>query len=284
SEIWAPAEFGEKARELGLTVANLPTAFWHLYAVDADPLPECARLIIIGGERLSVDSLPAWHGAVTGSTKLLNAYGPTEVSVTSTLHEIPESLSGSTAGSTIPIGRPFGNRTTYILDKHGVPVGIGMRGELYIGGRLPARGYLNRPGLTAEKFTPDPFSAEAGSRLYRTGDLARYLPDGAIEFLGRADDQGKIRGFRIELGEIENALSQHELVRQAVVLVVEGSAHNKSLVAYVTTRDDAEVPSSHFRRYLASKLPDFMVPALYVQMKQMPLTRNGKIDKRALLG
>ena len=152
------------------------------------------------------DALDLWQRTPVASIRLLNAYGPTETTITATAFEIAPRPGENTTFLRVPIGRPLANRAIYILDKHDNPVPIGVPGELHIGGVGVARGYLNRPELTAEKFIPDPFSAEPGARLYKTGDLARYLPDGNIEFLGRADHQVKIRGFRIELGEIEAVL------------------------------------------------------------------------------
>ena len=179
----------------------------------------------------------------------------------------------------MPIGRPLANRAIYILDQHGNPVPIGVHGHLHIGGVGLARGYLNRPDLTAEKFVPDPFSAEPGARMYKTGDLARYRPDGNIEFLGRADHQVKIRGFRIELGEIEAVLGQHPAVRQAVVLAREDAPGEKRLVAYVVADSTTD---EQLRRFLKDKLPESMVPAVVVLLEALPVTPNGKVDRRAL--
>src|SRR5262249_44985593 len=156
----------------------------------------------------------------------------------------------------------------------------GFPGEIYVGGAGVSQGYLNRPELTAERFVPNPFSLEPGARLYRSGDLARYAADGDLEYLGRADDQVKIRGFRIELGEIEAALAQHEAVRQAVVLVSGDNTDEKSLVACIVTRDGATAVGVQLREYLTKRLPPYMVPAHYVRVDEIPLTDNGKIDRR----
>ena len=179
-----------------------------------------------------------------------------------------------------PIGRPIANTQIYILDGHGSPVPVGVAGELYIGGAGVARGYLNRPELTAEKFLTDPFSQEPGARMYRTGDLGRWLADGNIEFLGRNDFQVKIRGFRIELGEIEACLAQHNGIRDAVVLAREDSSGDKRLVAYYTGDGDADL--EQLRSHLAASLPDYMIPAAYVRLTALPLTANGKLDRKAL--
>jgi acyl carrier protein len=162
------------------------------------------------------------------------------------------------------------------------PVPIGVAGELHIGGIQVARGYLNRPELTAKKFIPDPFSKNPEAHLYKTGDSVRFLPDGNIEFLGRLDFQVKVRGFRIELGEIESVLSQHPAVREVVVLAREDVPGDIRLAAYFISMDQSSVNIGKLRNYLKEKLPDYMVPAAYVQLETMPLNPNGKVDRRSL--
>ncbi|WP_419589330.1 AMP-binding enzyme, partial [Thiolapillus sp.] len=179
-----------------------------------------------------------------------------------------------------PIGRPINNTQLYILDKHLNPVPKGVAGELHIAGDGLARGYLNQPELTKEKFIDNPFTK--GTRLYKTGDLVRYLEDGNIEYLGRIDDQVKIRGFRIELGEIEQQLLTIEEIKESVVLAKEEENGNKSLVAYITTKENQEIESSSIKSMLSEHLPEYMIPVAYKTIETMPLTPNGKIDKKAL--
>jgi thioesterase domain-containing protein/acyl carrier protein len=222
--------------------------------------------------------LRLWQQSPMSSVRLLNAYGPTETTITATFYEIAPGLNETRTYWRVPIGRPLAGRAIYILDQRGNPVPIGVHGHLHIGGSGLARGYLNRPDLTASVFVPDPFSAEPGARMYRTGDLARYLPDGNIEFLGRADQQVKIRGFRIELGEIQATLVQHPAVRQAVVLAREDAPGEKSLVAYVV----ADSSTDELRRFLRDRVPESMVPAAVVLLDALPLAPNGKLDRQAL--
>ncbi len=183
--------------------------------------------------------------------ELHNLYGPTEVSIYATHH----ACGRDDAEGVVPIGRPLGNVRVYILDEHMQPAPAGVAGELHVGGVQLARGYLDRPGLTAEKFIPDPFSAEPGARLYRTGDLARYMPDGRVEFIGRIDQQVKLRGFRIELGEVESALVQHPAVREAVALVREDEPGDQRLVAYVAYASGLTASPFELREHLRERLP-----------------------------
>src|SRR6185503_8580761 len=179
------------------------------------------------------------------------------------------------------IGRPMANTVAFILDASFRLVPIGVAGELYLGGAGLARGYLNQPAQTAERFVPHPFSSQ-GARLYRTGDLTRYLPGGNIEFLGRIDDQVKIRGFRVELGEIEVILRQHAKVKEAIVLAREDEPGHKRLVAYIVEERRASLSIKELHAHLEQKLPGHMIPAAFVMLEQVPLTLNGKIDRKAL--
>ena len=237
-----------------------------------------ARTFVIGGENLLAESIAFWQDFVPNSI-LVNEYGPTECVVGCCFYQIPK---GRLKSGSVPIGRPVANTQIYILDSHLQPVPIGVPGELHVGGDGLARGYLNRPDLTAEKFIPNPFSAEPGARLYKTGDLVRYLPDGNIEFVDRIDNQVKVRGFRIELGEIETVLGQHTAVQQVIALAREDGTGDKRLVAYVVLEQERTATTNELREFLKEQLPDYMVPSLFVFVDSLPLTPNGKIDHRAL--
>ena len=209
--------------------------------------------------------------------QIFNSYGPTEACIDTSAYKIrDEQLDGS-----VPIGVPLPNYRVYVLDRDLEPVPVGVGGELYIAGAGLARGYLNRPGLTAERFVADPYG-EAGSRMYRTGDLAKWRADGNLEYLGRVDEQVKIRGFRIELGEIEAAIMRHPEVREARVIVREDVEGEKRLVGYVVASAGGSVDGAELRRHAEEILPDYMVPSAIVMMEELPLTANGKLDRKAL--
>jgi amino acid adenylation domain-containing protein len=236
------------------------------------------RQLLAGGDVLFVPHVKRVLEQLDGCC-LINGYGPTENTTFTTCYPMTDV---SAPGSSVPIGRPIANTQVYILDAQLQPVPIGIAGELYTGGDGLARGYLNRPELTAEKFIPDPFSEDPAARFYKTGDLARYLPDGKIEFLGRIDHQVKIRGFRIELGEVESVLGRHPAVEEAVVIAREDVPGDKRLVAYVVASHEPTPTFSELRSFLEEKLPDYMIPAAFVPLDAMPLTDNGKVDRRAL--
>ncbi|MGK3966667.1 amino acid adenylation domain-containing protein [Sorangium sp. So ce118] len=258
-----------------LTPAHL-TALNHL--VRAEEAAQRTRAFVIGGEALSWSTLRFWQQNAP-ETRLFNEYGPTETVVGCCVHEAGR---GEGDAASVPIGRPIANTQVYVLDKWLQPVPVGVSGELYIGGAGVARGYLDRPALTAERFLPDPFSREAGARLYRTGDLARWNEQGALEYLGRLDHQVKIRGYRIELGEIESVLAQHPSVQGAVVLAREDTPGAKRLVAYLAARDATRPDIAELRELLQRALPEYMVPAGFMWLDALPLSPNGKIDRKAL--
>lgn len=236
------------------------------------------RAFIIGGENLTTEHIAFWQENAP-DTRLINEYGPTETVVGCMNYQAPV---GQSSPSSIAIGYPIANTQIYLLDSRLEPVPIGVIGELFIGGTGVARGYLNLPALTAEKFIPDPFSDRPGSRLYRSGDLARFLPDGNIEFLGRIDDQVKIRGFRVELGEIEVQLQQIKGIQEAAVISLPDNSGNLRLVAYYTAIEDFDLSTSALRQKLGEKLPEYMLPAAFVRLEEIPLTTNGKVDRKAL--
>jgi acyl-CoA synthetase (AMP-forming)/AMP-acid ligase II len=280
-----------------VTVADLPTALWSQWAQVLSSDCESLRLVIVSGEALESRDVRRWF-SYPGSVRvaLLNNYGPTEATVNATAYVVPpQSGDGPgtadqrTATSLVSIGRPIANARIYILDRNLRPVPVGVEGEIYIGGRGVARGYLNRPDLTAERFLPDPFRGLGDGRMYRTGDLGRWRADGNIEFLGRNDSQVKIRGFRIELGEIEAKLRLCPGVREAVVLARDdmdaGAAdgpRDKRLVAYVVPENGVVFQTAELRALLSKQLPDVMLPAAFVVLEAMPLTPNGKLDRKAL--
>ncbi len=282
-ELWHPQELRRKISQLGLTVLNLPNAYWHEMVREWTESPESEseahpRLIVVGGDTMAPEALKMWRRSPLKSVRLVNAYGPTEATITATVYDVPLEAGAAAIDQRVPIGRPLANRAIYIVDRYGQPVPIGVRGHLNIGGEGLAEGYLNRPDLTAEMFVAGPFSVAPGARMYRTGDLARYRPDGNIEFLGRSDDQVKIRGFRVELGEIEAALARHPSVREVAVLAREDVPGEKRLVAYVVA--DSSIGELH--SFLLAKLPDFMVPATILPLAALPKAPSGKVDRAAL--
>ena len=281
----SPDEFYALICREGVTVLNqTPSAFQRLISVQSNSgVLHRLRCVVFGGEALEPAMLKSWYERnCNRDTQLINMYGITETTVHVTYR--PLGYEDTKAGGPSPIGCPIPDLRAYILDAYGEPVPVGVAGELYIGGVGVARGYLNRPDLTAERFVEDPFVAESGGRMYRTGDLGRWLPDGNIEFVGRDDFQVKIRGFRIELGEIEARLREHAGVREAVVVAGEDGDGGKRLVAYYTTLDEREegVGAEPLRSHLSACLPEYMVPAAYVRLEAMPLTPNGKLDRKAL--
>ncbi|MGB7605872.1 MAG: amino acid adenylation domain-containing protein [Lutisporaceae bacterium] len=219
--------------------------------------------------------------ALNPGIMIRDGYGPTEATIAATMYQYGK---GKPTGKNVPIGTPLNNTQIYILDRHLNVMPMDVPGELCIAGEGLSRGYINRPELTSERFVPNPF--EAGKRMYKTGDLAKWLPDGNIEYLGRIDNQVKIRGYRVELGEIETQLIKHEAIKEAVVLAKEDKNNNKYVCAYIVADKQlmvaGELTVAELRKYLSKELPEYMIPSYFVQLDNIPINRNGKIDKRAL--
>jgi amino acid adenylation domain-containing protein len=282
-----------------ITILDLPTAFWHEWTQalsrSPTPLPTSLRLLIVGGEKAQREDLNAWK-RLSGSQGLrwLNTYGPTETTIATTSYTADPEQEDQ---RDIPIGRPNANSQLYLLDSDLQPAPIGVIAELHIAGAGLARGYLMQPDITADKFIPNPFSSTPGARMYKSGDLARYRADGNIEYIGRIDDQIKLRGFRIELGEIESALTAIPGIKDSIVLAREDQPGDKRLVAYIVAEErnqtgnnagtedhnEPEIPDpTTLRNTLAQTLPDYMLPAHYVLLAQLPINSNGKVDRKAL--
>ncbi|WP_345144871.1 amino acid adenylation domain-containing protein, partial [Dactylosporangium darangshiense] len=259
-----PGRLTELIRDRRVTVASLPPAV--LGALAPGDLPGLATLVT-GGEQLDAGLAALW----ATHSRLVNSYGPTETTICATTATLPAHLTGPP-----PIGRPIANIQVHLLDRYFEPVPAGVVGEIFIGGTGVTRGYRNRPALTAASFVPDPFTT-TGGRLYRTGDLARRLADGQLEFLGRTDHQIKIRGHRVEPAEIQHALTAHPHITAAVVTAVEAR-----LVAYVVPANGDLPPADELRAHLGRTLPDHMIPALFIELAQLPVTVNGKLDRAAL--
>ncbi|MBV8464381.1 MAG: amino acid adenylation domain-containing protein, partial [Burkholderiales bacterium] len=273
-----PERFRQALDEGQVTAMFLTTALFNQYADMLLPILARFRFVLFGGEQADIGPV-ALVKRFAAPRHFLHVYGPTETTTFASSYEITAIAEGATL---LPIGRPIGNTSIYILDRHGQPVPVGVPGEIHIGGAGVARGYLNQPELTAQRFLPDPFSTEPDARMYRTGDLARWSAEGDIEFMGRNDFQVKIRGFRIELGEIETRLGSYAGLRDVAVLMREDQPGDKRLVAYYTLEDGAAVEADALRRHLLQQLPDYMVPAAYMHLDALPLTSNGKLDRRAL--
>jgi aspartate racemase len=280
--------FLRHCRSLAITVLTLPTSFWHGLTDeilrDGSGLPECVRLVNIGGEPVSARRVREWKSRVPANVRLVNTYGLTESTAVSTMCDLSR-VALDEREPTAPIGHPIANCRAYVLNPMLQPVPDGVEGELCIAGACLARGYLNDPRLNAEKFVPDPFSSDPEARLLRTGDLVRRRPQVGLIHLGRMDEQVKVRGIRIEPAEIEACLCRHPAVRSAAVLVREvpdGGDHQ--LVAYVvptTAERDSPIGPS-LRQHLRERLPEYMVPSVFVPMDRLPLTSTGKTDRRAL--
>jgi acyl-CoA synthetase (AMP-forming)/AMP-acid ligase II len=282
----SPEAFYALLRDERVTVLNqTPSAFRQLVWAEESVLggapPALAlRLVVFGGEALELASLAPWFNRHGDERPLLvNMYGITETTVHVTYRPIRQADLAAGRGSVL--GVPIPDLTLHVVDAGLEPQPIGVPGEIAVGGEGVALGYLGRPELTAERFVPDPFGPP-GARLYRSGDLARRLPDGDLEYLGRIDHQVKIRGFRIELGEIEAVLSRHPALSQVVVVVREDAPGNPQLVAYHVPAEGQTVSAADLRAALKAELPEYMVPSAFVPLSSLPLTANGKVDRKAL--
>ena len=271
-----------------ISVANLPTPYWHEWVIELQNgrcrPPQSLRLVIVGTEQALVERLEGWRAALGEFPRWVNSYGPSETTITATSWDMPPA--GGPELRRVAIGRPIDNLTAYVLDAALEPMPPGLPGELCLGGAGLAHGYHQRPALTAEKFVPDPFSTVPGARLYRSGDKVRFLPDGNLEFLGRLDNQVKVRGFRIEVGEIEAFLADHPAVADVVVLAREVAAGDRRLVACLSLSGSGSASpglEAELRSWLEARLPAYMVPGVYLILPSLPLTPSGKVDRAALL-
>lgn len=304
---WSLDVFSQQMQAHGVSVCDLPPAYLqqvleHWEAGQWQAVPSSLRLLIVGNDVVPPETVALWRKLGRewrSGIRLLNAYGPTEATITATCHELTPSLPivglksdlqalgkssrrsdfSPTSLDKIPIGQPLPGKTVYVLDAQLQPVPVGVPAELYIGGNGLARGYWQRDDLTAERFIANPFGA---GRLYRTGDLARWLQDGTLEFIGRVDHQVKIRGFRIELGEIETLLTQHPAIQAAAVMAREDTPGQKRLVAYWVNKPAQTLSAAELTAYLQGVLPAYMIPAVCVPLEVMPHTANGKINRKAL--
>jgi amino acid adenylation domain-containing protein/non-ribosomal peptide synthase protein (TIGR01720 family) len=282
-------EIAEVIREEGVSTMWLTAGLFQVLATEQLASLRTVKQLLAGGDVLGMGAVNAvlaeGAGAGTGAGAgvagrvLINGYGPTENTTFSCCHVMQ---AGEEVEESVPIGKPITNSTAYVLDEELRPVPVGVRGELYVGGDGLARGYVGRAELTAEKFVPNPFSEEAGARLYRTGDVVRWNTAGVLEFIGRVDQQVKVRGYRIELGEIEEALAGYEGISESVVVVRSEGEGDKRLVGYVVAAAGVELEVNELRTYLETKLPAYMVPSLLVELSSLPLTANGKVDRKAL--
>jgi amino acid adenylation domain-containing protein len=279
----AASAFAPWMEERGVSVAILPTGYWHVWATEAARAGKIAhreglRLVVAAGEKALAGPYAGWREVAPASTRWMNGYGPTEATVIASIFE-PDPDAAWDPGTQIPIlGRAIAGSRVYVLDRKKRPVPIGVAGEIWLGGPGIARGYLGAPERTAERITDDPF--EPGGRVYRTGDRARWAADGRLQFLGRTDDQVKIRGYRVEPAEIESVLARQPGVGSCAVVARE-VGESRMLVAYVAPSEE-ELDAAALRERLAALLPDYMLPGVIEVVRDMPLTVSGKVDRAAL--
>jgi amino acid adenylation domain-containing protein/non-ribosomal peptide synthase protein (TIGR01720 family) len=272
------AEIGSAVRQHQVTAAWFTAGLFHLLVQDRVEDIASIGSVLAGGDVVALADADSW-AARSNRGALINGYGPTEGTTFTACYRCEP---GSVGNVRVPIGRPISNTIVHILDDHMNPLPERIPGELYIGGDGLARGYVGAAGLTAERFIPNPLAASVGERLYRSGDLGRFLPDGDIEFLGRRDGQVKIRGFRIEPEEVESVLARHPEIRQSAVLAHGESSSDRRLVAYIAAVPGKHLDAALIREFLSTKIPEYMVPNEFLMMEQLPLTANGKVDRRNL--
>lgn len=286
-ELWPAEDLHARILAHEISVINIPPSYWQEVSAVWSAAPSLLRhtplrLIIVGGDVLRPDTLALWKNGPLRRVRLLNAYGPTETTITALTHDAGAHLAQIQDRARVPIGTPLPGRRAFVLDTYGNPVAPGIPGILHLGGGGLALGYINDPRLTAERFRPDAWSGEAGARVYETGDRVRYREDGVLEFLGRMDHQIKIRGFRVELDEITHTARTHPAVRDAITVHHRPARGEGRLLMYVTTHDDASVLQSELREYLRKHLPPHMIPAGITFLAEFPRTPGGKIDRQAL--
>ncbi|WP_262975329.1 non-ribosomal peptide synthetase [Pseudoalteromonas piscicida] len=270
-----PNKLAQLSQDAELTLMSLPTAYWHQLAATSVALPDSLRIITIGGEQMQIAALTDWQQRYGDRIRIINAYGPTEATISATLNDVTHF-----SGARVPIGQPVAGLSLYLLDEQLQAVATGVEGNLYIAGIGLARGYLNDKEKTQQAFVIEPSS---GQRLYKTGDRACCLASNELLYLGRGDDQVKVRGYRIELGEIERQLQLIDEVAAGAVMVREDSSSNAQLVAFVQPTQHTEISAASLRAQLRAVLPAYMVPELFQLVSQLPLTTNGKIDRKQLI-
>jgi amino acid adenylation domain-containing protein len=275
-----PARFEEYVSAHPLDLLKITPSHLRALLAGRDPAAVSPRRwLVLGGEACPWELAEQFLGA--GRCRVLNHYGPTETTVGVCTFEVPPGSRAASGSVTVPIGRPLANTRVYVREPGGELAPLGVPGELFVGGPGVTRGYIGQDGITRERFVPDPYAGDPAARLYRTGDIVRWLAGGDLEFLGRSDDQVKIRGFRVEPGEIEATLAAHPLVRQAAVLAVPGEDGDPRLVAFVA--GEALPGEEDLSRWAGDRMPVYMVPSQWVRLPQLPLTGNGKVDRRALI-
>ncbi|HEV7519391.1 MAG TPA: amino acid adenylation domain-containing protein, partial [Thermoanaerobaculia bacterium] len=268
-----PAELRKHVERHGVTRLNCTPSVFYPLVEEGDPAALASlRSVVLGGEPIAVGRLDRWRSSATCQAVVINSYGPTECTDVVAFHRLAPPDGVEPPGG-VPLGRPIPGARLWIGGHGGEPAPIGVPGELWIGGECAGGGYLGGPARTAQRFLPDPANETSGARVYRTGDRARRLSGGEIDYLGRIDHQVKVRGFRIEPGEIEAALGDHPGVREAVVVT-----RGETLVAYVVPRNAAAPADSDLRSFLTARLPEPMLPGLFVILPALPLTPSGKVD------